>query len=259
MMKTIIIEDEPFVAKDLQKAINQIAPELEITRVIPSLKQAVEWFTSGHPEPDLLFMDIQLADGVSLDLFKQVKLDCPVIFTTAYDEYALRAFKLNSIDYLLKPVDPEELKAAIDKFKKYRTNKTELAFGDRIESMLSMIQSGDLSRKFKERFMVSSRNAIMPVHQSQIAYFTKSELIYVHTFENQKFVGDYDTMDQIEQVANPDIFFRANRQFILHINAVEKYQTGSNSKLNVKLKSPMNIEIEISREKAAAFKEWLNH
>lgn len=259
MMRTIIIEDEPLVAKDLEKLIRKTDPQMEILQHLSTLQQSIEWFKQHPEEPDVLFMDIQLADGISFDLFKSVQLNCPIIFTTAFNEYALRAFKLNSIDYLLKPIDADELKAAIDKLRKYRSQNIELGFGDRVKNLLQMMEGGaDNSKKYKERFMVSSRNAIMPLHYSEIAGFEKNELVYIHTFSGQKLIADYDTLDEIEHLADPHFFFRANRQFIIHIDAVEKYTSGVNSKLHVKLKAPISSEIEISREKAATFKHWLD-
>lgn len=258
-MRTIIIEDEPLVAKDLEKQLQQVAPDLEIVKHLHTLEEAISWFTNHPQEPDVLFMDIQLADGISFDLFRHVNLQCPIIFTTAFNEYALRAFKLNSIDYLLKPIDGSELAAALNKLRKYHAQNTQLFFGERIKSLLHMMEDGgDNSKKFKERFMVASRNAIMPVHYSSISAFEKNELVYIHTFDGQKLVADYDTLDEVEQLADPQYFFRANRQFIVHIDSVEKYTSGVNSKLHVKLKSPAATEIEISREKASAFKHWLD-
>lgn len=258
-MRTIIIEDEPLVAKDLEKLLRQVAPELEIVKHLHTLQESIAWFSTNPQEPDVLFMDIQLADGISFDLFKHVELQCPIIFTTAFNEYALRAFKLNSIDYLLKPIDAAELTTALNKLNRYRSQNIDPAFGVRVKNLLHMLEAGgDNSKKFKERFMVSSRNAIMPVHYSSIAAFEKHELVYIHTFDGQKLVADYDTLDELEHLADPHYFFRANRQFIVHIDAVEKYTSGVNSKLHVKLKSPAATDIEISREKAAAFKHWLD-
>lgn len=254
-LKTVIIEDEELVAQNLEKALRSIDGDIEVLACLSSLHQARQWF-SQHPAPDLIFMDIQLSDGVSFDLLNDTRIDCPIIFTTAYNEYALRAFKVNSIDYLLKPVDTDELKLAIEKFRKYRYNNIELNYQPRLDELLRSMNKGQ-EHHYKERFMVQSRNAIMPVSHNQVGYFVKNELVYLYTSENQKLIADYGTMDELEQLVNPRVFFRANRQYIIHINAVESYRSGVNSKLTVKLKAPLHIEIDISREKAHAFKEWL--
>lgn len=254
-MKTIIIEDEPLVAKDLRKMITQLAPDLEVVDILGSLASAKTWFDT-HPEPDLLFLDIQLSDGVSFDLFTYVKVECPVIFTTAYDEYAIRAFKLNSIDYLLKPIDPVELKAAIEKFRRVRSSNPG-DIGQQINELLKHMGKTTEKSAYKERFTAHFKNTLVPVMVNEVGYFIKNELIYLVTNDARRLVTDYATMEEVEHLVNPSTFFRANRQHIVHINAVGHVKSSYNGKLALTLKAPLNIEIEISREKATEFKKWL--
>jgi DNA-binding LytR/AlgR family response regulator len=256
-MKTVILEDESLAAKDLQKLLHQLEPGIEVQAILPGLTSAREWF-SKNPEPDLLFMDIQLSDGVSFDLFNHKKLECPVIFTTAYNEYAIQAFKVNSIDYLLKPIDRVELKMALEKFKKLKQQSIPFNLQNHIQALMQDLAVGQPAKKYKERFMAHYKNTLVPVAADRIACFTKDELIYLVTFENQRMIADFHTMEEVEQQLNPAHFFRANRQYIIHLNAVEHMKHGFNGKIIVKLKSPLFLELDISREKAAAFKDWIN-
>jgi two-component system, LytTR family, response regulator len=205
-----------------------------------------------------LFMDIQLSDGVSFDLFNHVPLECPVIFTTAYNEYAIRAFKVNSVDYLLKPIDPQELKAALDKFRKYQAQGHPADLRQQIRALLHDLPVSGESKKYKERFMACFKNTLVPVTTDRLAYFVKDELIFMHTSDNQKLICEYHTLEEVEQVLNPAHFFRANRQYIIHLNSVDSIKHGFNGKLIVRLRAPLNLEIDISREKAPAFKNWIS-
>ncbi|MEZ4808985.1 MAG: LytTR family DNA-binding domain-containing protein [Allomuricauda sp.] len=254
-MKAIIIEDEPLVAKDLVKLLEKVAPQLTIVAVLDSLKSSIAYF-KVHAEPDVLFMDVQLSDGVSFDLLKEVQIQCPIIFTTAYDEYAIRAFKLNSIDYLLKPIDKTELALAIEKFERLKLSSND-AFKEQLQLMMKHIGLPKDSKVYKERFTAHSGKAYILINYNNIAYFVKDTLIYIVTKDKQQFVTDFQTMEEIEELLNPDLFFRANRQIILQADFVESYKTNSYGKLQVKMKSPVNTSVDISREKAQAFKKWL--
>ena len=255
-MKTLIIEDEPLVANDLKKMLGELLPDAQLQGVLTSVKAAKNWFAQ-HPEPDLAFVDIQLADGVSFEIFAQNTIRCPVIFTTAYSEYAIRAFKLNSIDYLLKPIDQEELKLALDKFQRLRQNAT-IDWPEQVALLLRDLQHNEPNRKkYKERFMVQSRGRMMPVDSGYIAYFCRDEIIFLVTHDNQKYVSEFNTLEELEQLLNPAVFFRANRQCIIHLNSVDGFRSHATGKLTVYLKSPFQSEIDISREKAIAFREWL--
>lgn len=249
-MNILIIEDEPLVAQDLKNLIAKAEPEAKILNIITSVETARGWFDENNL-PDLILSDIQLSDGISFEIFEALHIHCPIIFTTAYDEYAIRAFKLNSIDYLLKPVDETELRAALGK---YRSLTTETILGEQLKSLMSTW--GSQSRKYKERFLTVHRNTLIPVMQNEIAIFHKEELIYLHTLSNEKYITEHHTLDEIESLLNPEIFFRVNRQYILHIQSVARIKT-THKGLTVQLKPPINIELDISREKAVAFKRWI--
>ena len=250
-MNILIIEDEPLVAQDLKNLIAKAEPEANILDTITSVEAARGWF-DGNNLPDLILSDIQLSDGISFEIFETLRIHCPIIFTTAYDEYAIRAFKLNSIDYLLKPVDEAELRAALAK---YKSLTTENILGEQLKSLMSIW--GNQSRKYKERFLTVHRNTLIPVMQNEIAFFHKEELIYLHTLSNERYITEHHTLDEMESLLSPEIFFRVNRQYILHIQSIAKIKT-THKGLTVQLKPPINIEIDISREKAVAFKKWIN-
>ncbi|MEO7991928.1 MAG: LytTR family DNA-binding domain-containing protein [Chryseolinea sp.] len=249
-MNILIIEDEPLVAKDLQNRLAILTPDSNVLAVISSVDRARKWF-SENAMPDLVLSDIQLSDGISFDIFEKLHLQCPIIFTTAYDEYAIRAFKLNSIDYLLKPIDPKELAAALEKYKALNSKNV---VNDQLKTLLE--NWGNNTKKFKERFLAVQRNTLVPITQNEVAFFHKEELIYIHTMNNEKFISENQTMDEVESVLNPNVFFRVNRQFIIHIQSAGRIRT-THKGLTVQLKSPFNTEIDISREKAVAFKNWL--
>ncbi|MGN6420421.1 MAG: LytR/AlgR family response regulator transcription factor [Pseudobacter sp.] len=252
-MKAVIIEDESLVAKELQAKINEVAPDLRIETVLPSLKTARKWFME-NPEPDLLFMDIQLGDGISFSLFDTFQLSCPVIFTTAYNEYAIRAFKVNGIDYLLKPVLETELKKAIDKSRNVH-NRNAIVPADLMQFMESLA-AGNARPVFKEKFIVSIRQQWIPVNTHDIAFFSKENLYYLHTFSGDQHIVDYTTLEEIEELLDPQKYYRANRQYIVNIEAIASIRLHENQKLTLRLKSPLKEEIDISREKAPAFKKW---
>lgn len=256
MIKAIIIEDESLIARELQAKIAAVADDVKIVEVLPSLKTAKKWFLQ-NAEPDLLFMDIQLSDGVSFELFEHFQLACPVIFTTAYDEYALRAFKVNGIDYLLKPIDTDDLKNAIDKYRKMagETSRPPLNFEDLMKS-LQLPQAG--GQVYKEKFIVSVRNNWVPVNTKDIACFLRDNLNYVHTFGGEKYMLDFNTLEEVEELLDPRVFYRANRQCIVNIEAIQSVKPHENQKLTLTLKAPAKMEVDISREKAPAFKKWFD-
>lgn len=255
-MNAIIIEDEDIIANILLQKINKIAEDIEIIAVLPSLKKAKKWL-SENAEPDLMFMDIQLSDGVSFEIFNEIDLQCPVIFTTAYDEYAIRAFKLNGVDYLLKPIKDIELQAAIAKFRKWR-NKNDnppLALND----LLNYIKNPGSISRYKEKFIVSFRNQWLPISVKEIACFAKESINHIYLLNGERYTLDHDTLDEVEDLLDPSKFFRANRQFIINIEAVQTVKPIENSKLMVKLKEPNHkLEIDLSRLKSPEFKKWLD-
>lgn len=256
MIKAVIIEDESLIARELRHKIGEVAADVQVTETLSSLKTARKWFMQ-NAEPDLLFMDIQLSDGVSFELFDHFKLSCPVIFTTAYDEYAVRAFKVNSIDYLLKPIDTDDLKTAIDKYRSLQEQKAKLPSS--IEELMTVLQNPSTGKPlYKEKFIVSVRNTWIPVFTKEIACFVRENLNYLWTFSGNKYILDYVTLEEIEDLLDPAVFYRANRQSIVHIDAIQSVKPHENQKLTVTLKPPLKMEQDISREKAPAFKKWFD-
>lgn len=255
-MKAVIIEDEEIIANVLQGKIKKVAADVEVIAVLPSLKTARRWF-GENAEPDLLFMDIQLSDGVSFDIFNEFSLKCPVIFTTAYDEYAIRAFRVNGVDYLLKPVKETELAAAIDKCRKL-TDIKERPPAD-ITELIRSLANPSAASKYKEKFIINVRNQWMPVNTKDIACFCKEVLNYIYLFNGEKYMIDYVTLEEVEELLDPRQFYRANRQFIINIEALQSVKPVENSKLVVRLKEPNHkLEIDMSRLKSPEFKKWMD-
>lgn len=248
-MKYVIIEDEDPAAQRLVKMIQEIAPGASLIQHIVSIRTAVNWL-SENEHPDVIFMDIQLADGVSFEIFKQVNVQCPVIFTTAYDQYAVQAFKVNSIDYLLKPVKPEELSEAI---KKVSVKSKEMPAGQ-YEKLLELIKG---KPEYQKRILVRFGDTIKAVEISEVAYFdTESKINYLCTFDKKNYSIDYN-LDQIESMIDPEIFFRINRQFIVNVKAINRMVSYSKSRVKLELQPPTEIETIVSTERSPNFKTWL--
>ena len=250
-MRVLVIEDEPLAAKDLVKNLTEVEPSAEVVGILSSVKESNAWL-DVHPLPDLILTDVQLSDGISFEIFESRHIKCHLIFTTAYDEYAIRAFKLNSIDYLLKPVDKKDLGAA---FEKFRAVDAAMHLPDQLRSLLHSWGQG--GRKHKERFLCVLRNSMVPVSVSEIGYFHKEELIFVHTTAGEKLISEHQTLDEVEDLVDPSQFFRVNRQYLIHSQTVARIRATQKG-LSVTLKPPFNIELDISREKATAFKEWMS-
>ncbi len=251
-MRVLIIEDEAPAFRRLQKILEEIQPDVQIVEVIDSVEESVNWLQSHNP-PELIFMDIQLSDGLSFEIFDKVKISRPVIFTTAFDEYMLKAFKVNSIDYLLKPIKIEDLAQSIRKFKDMKA-----AFGQEghdINSLISQIKMDD--RKHKSRFLVRQGDKLISIETNKIAYFqTRNGLVHLVTMEDKKYVMD-QTLDELVQQIDPEKFFRANRQFLVHFNAIKLVHKYHKGKLFIDLTLPTNERLTVSSEKASMFKEWL--
>lgn len=256
MIRTVIIEDEQLIAKELEFKIQQVDPNIKVIQVLPSLKTAYKWFLE-NAEPDLIFADIQLSDGISFEIFKRYTLKCPIIFTTAYDEYAIQAFKVNGTDYLLKPIDIEELSRAIDKCKVILESKVEYPLD--LVQLMEVLTKKDAARpKYKESFIVNHRKQWLPVPVGEIACFMRESVNYIYTLGGEKYVLDFVTLEEVEELLDPKLFFRSNRQSIISISAIATVKPHENQKLTVTLKAPLKIEVDVSREKAPAFKRWLD-
>ena len=255
-MRILIVEDEPLLAKKLQKLVLEIEKPAEIIGITNTIASTVNYLQANSC-PDLILMDIELADGQSFEIFKQVELKCPVIFTTAYDEYALKAFKVNSIDYLLKPVKEEELRTALARFHRVSTNSTGHLQNPDINALLRALNKLPNEKKYRDRFLVKQGQKSFSVEVNDIAYFfTSNTLNYILTKTNEKFIVDY-TLDEIEQALDPKNFFRANRQMVLSTSAVVAIHAWFNGKLKVDVVPPASEHVIISREKSSDFKAWL--
>ncbi|THU31589.1 response regulator transcription factor [Niastella caeni] len=255
-MKALIIEDEQLIAAEMRETIAGVAPDIEVLDIIPSLKAARKWFMNNN-EPDILFMDIKLSDGLSFELFDQFQFQCPIIFCTAYEEYAIRAFKVNGVDYLLKPVQEDDLQKAIGKARNLRSGN----FAESVDMQYLMnffSNPGARKQQYKERFIINTNNKWTPVETSNIAVFLKDNLNYIYTFSGEKHIYDYSALDEIEEVLDPQLFFRANRQAIIHINAIQSVKPFGNQKLMIQVKPPLKLEIDVSREKAPLLRKWMD-
>lgn len=257
-MKAVIIEDEHLIAQELKATIQTVSPDIEILTILPDVESSVAWLKS-NPQPDLLFMDIKISDGLSFEIFEQVSIQCPVIFCTAYEEYAIKAFKVNGVDYLLKPVQEDDLRAAIQKAKAQHTRSEQLPASG-LMGLIDFFTQQQQSKKpaYKERFILTSNNRITPIEVKDIALVIKDHLNYFIKFNGEKLIYDYSTLDEIETLLDPDVFFRANRQYIVHINAIKSAKPTGNQKLLLILKEPLKYDIDISREKAPLLRQWLD-
>ncbi len=251
-MNILILEDEPLVAESLLKLLRQLEPGAVITGPVDSVKDARKKLELQPP--DLIISDIQLADGISLDVFTDYNIQCPIIFTTAFNEYAIRAFKVNSIDYLLKPVDKTELKAALDKFHLLQSKFGNQAYLQQIGELFKDFQG---VKKYKERFAVHLGRNVILVPAEEVACFSKEEVIYLVNDEGKKYITDYRSLDEVEELLNPAQFFRANRQHIVSLPFIASMHSDEAGKIHLKMKQPGCDDIIISKEKAAAFRRWV--
>jgi DNA-binding LytR/AlgR family response regulator len=251
-MNVLIIEDEPQAAQRLESLMKKIVPDLVIVNKIDSISKSVEWIRK-NPAPDLILMDIQLADGISFMIFEQCEVKSPVIFTTAYDEYALKAFKVNSIDYILKPVDESELRAALKKYSSISADFKPSLKLDNIEQAIQM-----LTRKYKSRFVIKVGEHLRSIEVTDILFFVSLEkTTFCHTRENRKNILDF-TLDELEEVLDPDRFFRINRKYIVSASAIQDMISYTNSRLKLSLKNSDDRDVIVARERVQEFKEWLD-
>ncbi|RNC86922.1 MAG: DNA-binding response regulator [Winogradskyella sp.] len=250
-MKVIIIEDEKPSARRLQRMLTAI--DMEAQTMLHSVEEAVDWF-QNNAHPDLIFLDIQLSDGLSFEIFDAVDIKSAVIFTTAYDEYALQAFKLNSIDYLLKPIDEDDLKVAVDKFKTRapKQQAVTLDFND-IKNLLV----NPIEREYKKRFSVKVGQHLKLVNIDDIeCIYSENKGTYAYTSEGRNYLLDV-TLDQLEDELEPHVFFRVSRKFYVNINAIKDMVSYTNSRLQIKLNSYKEQDIIVARERVKDFKNWL--
>ena len=256
-MTTIIIEDEKPAARLLQRKLEKL--NIQVGVMLHSVEESIDWF-SKNEHPDLIFLDIQLSDGLSFEIFEKVAIKSAIIFTTAYDEYALRAFKLNSIDYLLKPIDEDDLEVAVTKFKdrfqlskKTDNESIQLDF-EQIRKMLS----NPFEKTFKKRFTVKIGQHLKVISTDEIeCFFSENKGTYIHTFDNRNYLMDC-TLEVLEQELDTTDFYRISRKFIIPLKAIKEIVVYSNSRLKIILPTYKEDEVIVSREKVSDFKNWIS-
>lgn len=251
-MQVLIVEDEQRNANKLVRLLNELNPKIVVLQVLESIEESVTWLKE-NPYPDVVFMDIRLEDGLCFEIFQQVEVNCPVIFTTSYDEYALKAFKVNSIDYIMKPVRIEDLQRALKKLEMLQNN-TDLS--DPIKDILGHL--ANQKQVFRSRFLLPYKDGFVTVKSTEIDYiFSEQKITHVVKSDGTSF-NITQTMEDLEEELDPKIFFRANRQHIIHIDSIGSIQNYFNGKLKIVLSNDPTREVIISREKAPLFKNWLN-
>jgi DNA-binding LytR/AlgR family response regulator len=250
-MTTIIIEDEKPAARLLQRKLEKL--NVQVGVMLHSVEEALSWF-SKNTHPDLIFLDIQLSDGLSFEIFDKIEIKSAVIFTTAYDEYALRAFKLNSIDYLLKPIDEDDLEIAVSKFKDRLPKQESLQMDfEQIRKMLS----NPFEKNYKKRFTIRIGQHLKVIATEEIeCFFSENKGTYLHTFDNRNYLIE-TTLELLEQELDPAEFYRVSRKFIIPLKAIKEIVVYSNSRLKVILPSYGSDEVIVSREKVSDFKTWI--
>ncbi|MDR5589997.1 LytTR family DNA-binding domain-containing protein [Christiangramia sp. SM2212] len=251
-MKVLIIEDEKPAARRLQRMLSKIG--IEVDTMLHSVIESIEWF-KNNKHPDLIFLDIQLSDGLSFEIFDHIKTDSAIIFTTAYDEYALKAFKLNSIDYLLKPIDEEELEAAIKKFRNTQQSSESI----NVTELRSLLNLPSIQKTFKSRFTAQVGQHLKLVNISDIAcFYSENKATYIHCFSGRNYPVEIP-LEQLEDELDPEKFYRINRKCILNIKAIKDIVSYTNSRLEIKLENFQEFQLIVSRERVKDFKTWLSN
>lgn len=252
-MNVVIIEDEPQAAQRLERLVKELISDATILAKIDTVKKSVAWFKT-NATPDLVLMDIQLADGISFEIFEQCDIKAPIIFTTAYDEYALKAFKVNSIDYILKPVDKDELGNALKKLKTFTGNESQTQ--QMLDNIGQAVQM--LMKKYKNRFVIKVGERLKTIEVSAILYFfSQDKTTFCVTEDNRNFILDY-TLEQLEELVDPAQFFRINRKYLVSSPAIQDIINYTNSRLRLVLKGSQDNEVIVARERVQEFKDWLD-
>ena len=250
-MNVVIVEDEKPAARMLQRMLQEL--DITVTAMLHSVAQSVDWFNSNE-QPDLILLDIQLSDGLSFEIFEHTTVKSPIIFTTAYDEYALQAFKLNSIDYLLKPIDADELENAVTKYRNFSptSQKVQVAFEDIKKLLVNPVE-----REYKKRFTtkIGQHIKMIPVDEIE-CFYSENKGTYAHTTNGRDYLLD-TTLEQLEGEISPEVFFRISRKFYVNINAIKDIIAYTNSRLQLKLNSYNEQDVIVAREKVKDFKFWL--
>lgn len=259
-MNILIVEDEDLAIKKLKKTLSSVDSTANVVGEADSIKSTVSWLKE-NPVPDLILMDIELADGQSFEIFNHTEVKSPVIFITSYDEYALKAFKVNSVDYLLKPVQKEDLQAALDKYKHmkemYSQGLEKVKSSYPIDELVKELQLKLQTKEYRKRFLVKHGQKLVSIEVDEIAYFySDGRLNFFKTFDNRKFVVDY-TMDELNDMLDPDKYFRISRSFFISIDSVAQIHDYFGNRLLLHLKPESDKESIVSREKVSDFKLWL--
>lgn len=257
-MKILIVEDEELAVKKLQKTLNTLDEKIEVIGVTDSIRTTVEWLEKNSL-PDLILMDIELSDGQSFEIFNRLEVKSPVIFTTSYDEHALKAFKVNSVDYLLKPIQAEELEAALNKYNQmknmYASDSDNTALN--VESLVNELKLKLQPKEYRKRFLVKNAQKLVSIEVDEIAYFfSDGRLNFFKTYDNKKFVVDY-TMDELEDMLSPERYFRISRSFYVSVNSVDQIHDYFGNRLLLHLQPAVDKEALVSREKVTEFKKWM--
>jgi len=251
-MRVVIIEDEQLTAQRLESMLHKYDASIEVAETIPSVSEAVDWFKS-NPDPDLAFMDIHLEDGQCFSIFESINLQVPVIFTTAYDEYTIKAFKVNSVDYLMKPLNYEELVQAIEKYKRIHAHSEGETHN--IETLLQSLHKKE--PEYKDRFLVSIGSRLRTIETNEINYFYSAEKItFLVTKDNQRFPVDY-SLDKLALVLNPKEYYRINRQMMVKLSAISNMHVYPKGRIKLDLLPAMKEEVFVSLDKVVEFKDWL--
>ncbi|NNF81528.1 MAG: response regulator transcription factor [Flavobacteriaceae bacterium] len=250
-MQVVIIEDEKPSARRLQRLLNAMDVKAEV--MLHSVEESIDWFSSNK-HPDLIFLDVQLSDGLSFEIFEQVEIDSAIIFTTAYDAYALQAFKLNSIDYLLKPIDKKELEQAVDQFKKRNAEGSNLNVN--LQELRSLIGNQETPH-YKKRFSIKVGQHLKLINSSDIeCFYSENKGTYLYTAEGRNYLLDA-TLEALEKELDPDMFFRISRKYYVNINAIRDMISYTNSRLQIKLNHYNENDVIVARERVKDFKKWL--
>lgn len=255
-LKVLIIEDEIPAQRLLKETLQEINFEIEVVACLNSIKSAIEWFQNNQ-HPEIVLLDIQLSDGLSFEIFRQVKIESLIIFTTAYDEYAMQAFKVNSLDYLLKPIEKDELQAAFEKYHEYNKQfiQEKNAGIDFIE-LASLIKNE--KPEYRKRFLIQSNESFFHLPIEQIAFFYSMQgITFVVTFEKREYPVNF-SLENLKEQLNPELFFKVNRQIIINIDSIKRVHTYFNGKLKLQTQPEHSEEIVVGKDKAASFKRWLD-
>ncbi|MBC7902125.1 MAG: response regulator transcription factor [Gemmatimonadaceae bacterium] len=258
-MKILIVEDEELAVKKIRKTLESVDDTAKVVGVTDSIESTVNWLEENEA-PDLILMDIELSDGQSFEIFTRTEVKSAVVFTTSYDEYALKAFKVNSIDYLLKPIQKEDLESALNKYKKVKnlySADAPTAGEINMDALVKELRSKLQPKEFRKRFLVKHAQKLVSIEIEEIAYFfSDGRLNFFKTYDNKKFVVDY-TMDELEEMLDPERYFRISRSFYISVDSVDQIHEYFGNRLLLTLKPVVDKEAIISREKVTDFKKWM--